>query len=182
LLKNLAKKLLPKAGNLFGKIPWKKMFDSGRKGLGKAFDKVKDFFKNTFQKNTASQPIPIPATLSDNMTKPNLSDAAGNLALFGDVYLTANQPAYKTPHEIKGVLLNETERARLKDGKSIFVDGMTGDDGQKFSGFAKMNEKKGKLEIFSENPDKPGQVARQSEGRQHVAQKQDKSANKLKIA
>jgi hypothetical protein len=52
----------------FKAIPWKKMLDASKNGIGKAFEKIKDFGKNLFGKKDAQ----TPASLSDIVPKPIL--------------------------------------------------------------------------------------------------------------
>jgi hypothetical protein len=73
------------------------------------------------------------------------------------------RPQFKIPQEIYGVKLNNAQRTQLQDGKSVLVEDMTGFSGDKFSSWVKVNDRMGKLDYYTENPDKPRQVAGQSE-------------------
>jgi hypothetical protein len=57
---------------------------------------------------------------------------------------------------------------------------MNGDNGEKFSSYVKMNNAKGKLEFYNENPDRPRHISRFAEGQNH--RQHQKNGNKLKIA
>jgi len=68
---------------------------------------------------------------------------------------------------------------------------MDGNNGEKISAFVKMNNVKGKLEFFQENPDKPRLITGQTEGQNckqlpdKISPKQEnsnKSFKKLKVA
>ena len=65
------------------------------------------------------------------------------------------KPAFKIPQEVWGVKLKNTEIARLQDGKAIQVTGMKGFDGKEFSSWLKVNPNQGRLDYYTENPDKP---------------------------
>jgi hypothetical protein len=69
------------------------------------------------------------------------------------------RPTYKIPQEVWGVTLKASERSDLQDGKAIFIEDMTGQQGQKFSSWIKLNENKSKLDYYHENPDQPRQTA-----------------------
>jgi hypothetical protein len=126
-----------------------KMLDSVKQFAGKTFDKLKDFAGNIFKKDEPVQSMPSetareqPAVIREGIREP-----AG----------ISKQSAYKIPQEIRGVSLNETEQAQLKDGKAVFVSGVTGNDGQKISCWARMNEKAGRMEYFRENPENPNRI------------------------
>jgi len=183
LLSKLAKKVFP-----INEIPWGKMADAGRKGIGNAFDKIKDFFGNIFKKGQTGENAPAENAINPEILIPiaAVAPVAGSTALLAkqSENLKVESPVYKVPREILGVPLDNSQQAQLKNGKSLVLDSMTGDEGQKFSGYAKINAQKGKLEIFNENPDKPGQTVRQPE-RKQLSQKNEKtqkSANKLKVS
>jgi hypothetical protein len=91
---------------------------------------------------------------------------------------------YKVPKEVKGVVLQPDERTVLRNGNSLLLTGMNGDNGEKFSSHVRMNNAKGKLDFYPENPDRPRHISRFAEGQNNRQQqgKNQKSANKLKIA
>ena len=182
LLSKLAKKVFP-----INEIPWGKMADAGRKGIGNAFDKIKDFFGNIFKKGQTGENAPAENAIHPEILIPIAAVApVGSSALLAkqSENLKAENPVYKIPDKIMGVLLDNSQQAQLKNGSSVLLDGMTGNEGQNFSGYAKINTQKGKLEIFNENPDKPGQTVRQPERKQlsQKNEKSQKSANKLKVS
>ena len=90
------------------------------------------------------------------------------------------KPAFKIPAEVWGHTLNTTERAALQDGKAIYVDDMTGFKGQKFSSWVKVNENQGKLDYYSENPDKPRQNTGQAENATAVTARQENKESEEK--
>lgn len=61
---------------------------------------------------------------------------------------------FKIPAELWGVSLTATQRAQLQDGKAVLVEGMTGFNGQQFSQYVKANFNRGRLDYYSENPDR----------------------------
>lgn len=61
---------------------------------------------------------------------------------------------FKIPAELWGVSLSATQRAQLQDGKAVLVEGMTGFNGQQFSQYVKANFNRGRLDYYSENPDR----------------------------
>ena len=94
------------------------------------------------------------------------------------------RPAFVIPPEVYGVSLKATERAALQDGKAIYLENLTGHNGQNFSSWAKVNVNRGMLEYFSYNPDQPRQTAN-TETRQQPdkeAEKQEKRTNKRSVA
>jgi hypothetical protein len=154
-------------------VPWKKMLDAGRKGVGKAFEKIKDFGKNLFKKKDAQTPSSL---LSDNAQKPVLNEVMTNVE--------PSKLVYKVPKEVRGVVLQPDERGLLRNGKPVLLTGMNGDNGEKFSSYVKMNTVKGQLDFYNDNPDRPRHNSRFAEGQNHRHQqdKHQKSGNKLKIA
>lgn len=61
---------------------------------------------------------------------------------------------FKIPAELWGVSLSATQRAQLQDGKAVLFEGMTGFNGQQFSQYVKANFNRGRLDYYSENPDR----------------------------
>ena len=295
LLRKMLWKVLKAAGKqigkLFMKIPWKKIFQSGIRGLGKAFNKGKNLFGNTSKVNPLDENRAIQtelaktkssiftkhknptiggvvlsvmqnedllngkAVLIEDMQRKNggllsayvkMNDSGtlsfslhnpdspplSRVRIPGNIdgvvltenekdALRANNPVYldgmvnpkgetfssfvkidretgkicysengfneiltyKVPQEIKGIALKETEKALLKEGRSIFIADMTADDGNKFSAYVKMNAKIGKLEFFRDNPERPRQhnILPNNLQSKTTVQKQ-KSVSKLKVA
>ena len=156
----------------FNAVPWKKMFDAGKQGVGKAFEKIRDFGNKLFGKKDAQ----TPTSLSDNAPKPALNEPMTNVE--------PSKLVYKVPKEVKGVVLQPDERKLLRSGKPVLLTGMNGDNGEKFSAFVRMNNVKGQLDFYNENPDRMRHIFRFTEG-QNQRQQHDqhqKSSNKLKIA
>ena len=55
------------------------------------------------------------------------------------------------PNEIKGVELTEQEKNDLRDGKKIYVEGMTAKSGKEFSAFIQVNAERRGIEYIFEN-------------------------------
>jgi hypothetical protein len=164
----------------FKSVPWKKIFDAGKKGIGKAFEKIKDFGKKLFGKKDEQ----TPTSFSDNVPKPVLAEAMLNGEQSKNLQMEQPRLVYQVPKEIRGVTLQPDERSLLREGKPLLLSGMNGDNGEQFSAFVKMNTQKGKLDFYNQNPDNPYQIPRFAEGQNHRQQHENnqKSANRLKIA
>jgi len=119
---------------------------------------------------------PVAILLSDNAQKPVLNETMTNVE--------PTKLVYKVPKEVKGVVLQPDERKLLRNGKPILLTGMNGDNGEKFSSYVRMNNVKGQLDFYSENPDRLRHISRFAEGQNHKQQhdQHQKSSNKLKIA
>ena len=157
----------------FNAVPWKKMLDAGKQGVGKVFEKIKDFGNKLFGKKDAQTSASL---LSDKTPRPALNKAMTNVE--------PTKLVYKVPKEVRGVVLQPDERKLLRNGKPVLLTGMNGDNGEKFSSYVRMNNVKGQLDFYNENPDRMRHISRFTEG-QNFSNKQDKhqkSANKLKIA
>jgi hypothetical protein len=160
----------------FRSAPWKNMLDKGKQGIGKAFEKIKDFGKNLFGKKDAQ----TPASLSDNIPKPVLADAMLNGEQPKSLQMEQPRLVYQVPKEIRGVALHPDERSLLRSEKSLYLTGLNGENGEKFSSHVRMNHAKGKLEFFNENPDRQRHIPRFAKGQNH--RQQQNTGNKLKIA
>ena len=68
--------------------------------------------------------------------------------------------------------LSATQRAQLQDGKAVLVEGMTGFDGKQFSQYVKANFNRGKLEYYSENPDRKRDASQRQAAAQHQGPKE----------
>ena len=82
------------------------------------------------------------------------------------------RPDFKIPAELWGVTLSATQRAQLQDGKAVLVEGMTGFDGKQFSQYVKANFNRGKLEYYSENPDRKRDASQRQAAAQHQRPKE----------
>lgn len=82
------------------------------------------------------------------------------------------RPDFKIPAELWGVPLSATQRAQLQDGKAVLVEGMTGFDGKQFSQYVKANFNRGKLEYYSENPDRKRDASQRQVATQHQGPKE----------
>lgn len=60
----------------------------------------------------------------------------------------------RIPAELWGVKLTAAQRAELQSGKAVLVEGMTGFDGKPFSQYVKVNQNRGRLDYYNENPDR----------------------------
>lgn len=88
---------------------------------------------------------------------------------------------FRIPTQIGGVELPEELQATLKEGKTIYVEGLKDKQGQEYNAYIKVNNEKGKLDFFRWNPDKrqnifpdnqsQTQVAVNSEGKNNEATK-----------
>lgn len=84
---------------------------------------------------------------------------------------------FKVPAEVWGVTLSATQRAQLQDGKAVLVEGMKGFDGKEFTSYLKVDANRGKLNYFSEDPDR--KAAKQAQGSD--APKQENNAAKQTV-
>lgn len=82
------------------------------------------------------------------------------------------RPDFKIPAELWGVTLSATQRAQLQDGKAVLIEGMTGFDGKQFSQYVKANFNRGKLEYYSENPDRKRDASQRQVAAQHQGPKE----------
>ena len=65
------------------------------------------------------------------------------------------QNKVRIPNKLLGVDLNEKQQNSLREGKSVYVQGMVKDDkGEPFNAYVKVNNEKGKLDFYKWNPDK----------------------------
>ena len=83
------------------------------------------------------------------------------------------RPDFKIPAELWGVTLSATQRAQLQDGKAVLVEGMTGFDGKQFSRYVKANFNRGKLDYYSENPDRKRDTSQRQAAAQHQGPKEN---------
>lgn len=60
----------------------------------------------------------------------------------------------KIPTELWGAKLTAAQRAGLQSGKAVLVEGMTGYDGKPFSQYVKVNQNRGRLDFYNDNPDR----------------------------
>lgn len=81
---------------------------------------------------------------------------------------------FKIPAELWGVTLSATQRAQLQDGKAVLVEGMTGFDGKQFSRYVKANLRNGKLDYYSENPDRKRETSQRTAAAQRQSQQETK--------
>lgn len=84
------------------------------------------------------------------------------------------RPEFKIPAELWGVTLSATQRAQLQDGKAVLVEGMTGFDGKQFSRYVKANLRNGKLDYYSENPDRKRETSQRTAATQRQSQQETK--------
>lgn len=82
---------------------------------------------------------------------------------------------FKIPAELWGVTLSATQRAQLQDGKAVLVEGMTGFDGKQFSRYVKANLRNGKLDYYSENPDRKRETSQRTAATQRQSQSQQET-------
>ena len=65
------------------------------------------------------------------------------------------QNQVRIPKKLLGVDLNEKQQNSLREGKSVYVQGMLKDaKGEPFNAYVKVNNEKGKLDFFKWNPDR----------------------------
>jgi hypothetical protein len=65
------------------------------------------------------------------------------------------QNQVRIPKKLLGVDLNEKQQNLLREGKSVYVQGMLKDaKGEPFNAYVKVNNEKGKLDFFKWNPDR----------------------------
>lgn len=99
------------------------------------------------------------------------------------------EPKVRIPKKLLGVDLSEDQQNKLRDNKTVYVQGMVKDGkGEPFNAYVKVNNEKGKLDFLKWNPDrakkqgaevKPAnesktQVAVNSEGKTNEATKHSK--------
>lgn len=91
---------------------------------------------------------------------------------------------FAVPDEIWGKKLTTIERATIQDGKAVLLDGMIDRNGEKFSGYARVNKSGTQIEILNENPNikkTTTQTTAPSQGKpEEKKQSQDKPENKAK--
>lgn len=76
----------------------------------------------------------------------------------------------KIPNEIKGVTLDETQKATLKQGGAIYVEGMTSKGGKEFNATLQVNAEKRGLEFRFDGTQKVTQNQNQSNAEQKPRQ------------
>ncbi|MDD4390695.1 MAG: DUF3945 domain-containing protein [Eubacteriales bacterium] len=65
------------------------------------------------------------------------------------------QNKVRIPKKLLGVDLDEKQQNSLREGKSVYVQGMLKDEkGEPFNAYVKVNQEKGKLDFFKWNPDR----------------------------
>lgn len=58
------------------------------------------------------------------------------------------------PNKLGGIQLSENEISKLKDGNSVYVEGMKNKDGETYNAYIKINNGKGKLDFYKWDPEK----------------------------
>lgn len=71
--------------------------------------------------------------------------------------------------KLGGVVLSEKQQETLKDGSSIYVEGMIDAKGQSYNAYVKVNPEEKKLDFFRWNPDKKQNVTPDNSGETQVA-------------
>jgi len=79
---------------------------------------------------------------------------------------------FKIPAEVWGVTLTATQRGHLQDGKAVLVENMIGYDKKPFSQYVKANFNQGRLDYYSENPDRKKDASQRNVVNQAQNQKQ----------
>lgn len=73
------------------------------------------------------------------------------------------------PGKLRGVVLSEKQQETLKDGSSIYVEGMINAKGLSYNAYIKVNPEEKKLDFFRWNPDKKQNVTPDNSGETQVA-------------
>lgn len=60
----------------------------------------------------------------------------------------------EAPEQFRGKELDDNQYQKLKDGKTVYVDGLVGKEGKSYSGYIKFNKETGNTEFSFTNPDK----------------------------
>lgn len=95
-------------------------------------------------------------------------------------------PLQETPKVFRGKDLNDDQYNKLKEGQTVYVDGLIDKKGQNYQGYITMNREFGKIEFSFQNPNKlkeqakptqahKTQVAVNSEGKTNEATKKIKT-------
>lgn len=97
-----------------------------------------------------------------------------------------NSQEFRIPQKLGGVELNQQQQDQLKEGGTIYVQGLKDRNGQEYNAYVKVNDKEQKLDFFRWNPDKAKskevtpdnnsktQVAVNSDGKTNEATKHQK--------
>ena len=133
---------------------------------------LKKLGKEIMKPFTGGQNDAKPATQAKN-------EATGETQRQSEV-IASERLAFKVPQDIRGVILTPAETTKLVNGKTLYIADMNGDNGEKFSSYVKMNKVQGKLEFYSENPDKARQMAVQY-SKPQTAMLDPKQANSRKL-
>jgi len=65
-----------------------------------------------------------------------------------------NNQEFKIPQKLGGVELSDQQQSTLKEGGTIYVEGLKDRKGQEYNAYIKVNDKEQKLDFYRWNPDK----------------------------
>lgn len=65
-----------------------------------------------------------------------------------------NNQEFRIPQKLGGVELSNEQQSRLKDGGTVYVQGLKDRKGQEYNAYVKVNDKEQKLDFYKWNPDK----------------------------
>ena len=65
-----------------------------------------------------------------------------------------NNQEFKIPQKLGGVELSDGQQSTLKEGGTIYVEGLKDRKGQEYNAYIKVNDKEQKLDFYRWNPDK----------------------------
>lgn len=76
----------------------------------------------------------------------------------------SEKPEYFIPKKLGGVELKDEQQTKLKEGGTIYVEGMKDKEGKLFNAYVKFNFEEGKPKFYKWNPDKTKEVPRVCSG------------------
>ena len=82
------------------------------------------------------------------------ADKRGIEFKFSDSQNQRQRQEFKIPELLGGVALDDKQQTTLKEGGTIYVQGLTDRQGQSYNAYIKVNDKEQKLDFFKWNPDK----------------------------
>lgn len=89
----------------------------------------------------------------------------------------SEKPEYFIPKKLGGVELKDEQQAKLKEGGTIYVEGMKDKEGKSFNAYVKFNFEEGKPKFYKWNPDKTKEVTPDNAAKTQVAVNSDGKTN-----
>lgn len=79
-----------------------------------------------------------------------------------------NGSEFKIPQKLGGVELSDKQQNSLKDGGTIYIEGLTDRKGQQYNAYVKVNDKEQKLDFYRWNPDKAKEITPDNKSKTQV--------------